>query len=193
MHEIVIDRPEKYNGFTPEMLQQLSEAMAAYEADADAWCALIRAEGKHFTAGLQLDRFDITTSLIEDGAVDPLRLRAPRPSKPVVAAVKGICFTIGIELMLACDLVVAADDTRFGQIEVRRGLMPFGGATMRLVERAALAVQETRRSAQIFLEEGHAAAVAAFSGQLEGLAASEDFAEGVRSFIERRDGIFRGR
>lgn len=241
--EIVIDRPQKYNGFTPEMLSQLSAAFAAYENDPQLWCALVRAEGKHFTAGLQLDRFDITAPLIERGQLDPLALREPRPTKPVVCAVKGICFTIGIELMLACDIVVAAEGTRFGQIEVKRGLMPFGGATIRMVERAGwgnamrwlltgdefdaaealrlgfvqevvapedveararalaqriaaqapLAVQATRRSAELFVEGGPRAATAAFDDQLAALAASEDFAEGVKSFVERRDGDYKGR
>ena len=53
-----------------------------------------------------------------------------------MCAVQGICFTLGIELMLAADIVVAADDCRFAQIEVKRGIMPAGGATVRMVERA---------------------------------------------------------
>jgi enoyl-CoA hydratase len=53
-----------------------------------------------------------------------------------VCAVQGICFTLGIELMLAADIVIAADDCRFAQIEVKRGIMPAGGATVRMVERA---------------------------------------------------------
>ena len=57
-------------------------------------------------------------------------------TKPLVCAVQGICFTLGIELMLAADIVVAADDCRFAQIEVKRGIMPAGGATVRMVERA---------------------------------------------------------
>lgn len=54
----------------------------------------------------------------------------------MVAAVKGICFTIGIELMLAADIVIAADNCRFSQLEVGRGIMPTGGATIRMVQRA---------------------------------------------------------
>ncbi len=49
---------------------------------------------------------------------------------------QGICFTLGIEMMLAADIVIAAADTRFAQLEVKRGLMPTGGATIRMVERA---------------------------------------------------------
>ena len=57
-----------------------------------------------------------------------------RVSKPIVMAVQGICFTIGIELMLAADIRIASEGSRFGQIEVRRGLYPVGGATLRMVQ-----------------------------------------------------------
>jgi enoyl-CoA hydratase/carnithine racemase len=70
------------------------------------------------------------------GLVDPFDLHPPLRTKPVVAAVQGICFTVGIELMLAADIVVAANDARFGQIEVKRGIMANHGATIRMVERA---------------------------------------------------------
>ncbi len=56
----------------------------------------------------------------------------------MVAAVKGITYTLGIELMLAADIVVAADDCRFSQLEVKRGIMATGGATLRMAERAGL-------------------------------------------------------
>jgi enoyl-CoA hydratase/carnithine racemase len=57
-------------------------------------------------------------------------------SKPVVLAVQGTCLTLGVELALASDVVVAADSTRFGQIEVKRGILPFGGATTRFAARS---------------------------------------------------------
>jgi enoyl-CoA hydratase/carnithine racemase len=56
----------------------------------------------------------------------------------MVAAVKGICFTVGIELMLGADIVVAADNCRFAQLEVQRCIMPTGGATLRMAERAGV-------------------------------------------------------
>ncbi|MCH9684978.1 MAG: enoyl-CoA hydratase/isomerase family protein, partial [Deltaproteobacteria bacterium] len=133
---ITIDRPHKYNAFTPEMFGQLAEAYTAYENDDGLWCAVLLAKGPHFTAGLQLDRFTITDQFATEGLVDPLGLLPPLRRKPVVCGVHGICFTIGIELMLATDVVVAASDTRFAQLEVQRGLLPFGGATIRFVERA---------------------------------------------------------
>lgn len=61
-----------------------------------------------------------------------------RRAKPMVVAVKGICFTVGIELMLGADIVVAADDCRFSQLEVQRCIMPTGGATLRMAERAGV-------------------------------------------------------
>ncbi len=240
---IAVDRPRKYNAFTPEMFRQLAEAYTAYEQDDSLWCAVLVAEGPHFTAGLQLDRFTITDQFSPEGLVDPLALLPPFRRKPVVCGVHGICFTIGIELMLATDIVIASPDTRFAQLEVQRGLLPFGGATMRFVERAGwgnamrwlltggefdgtealrlglvqelhpatqvraravalareiaqqapLAVAETRASSMRYLQGGEAAAVADFPDQLQRIAHSEDFAEGVSSFIERRKAQFTGK
>jgi enoyl-CoA hydratase len=137
---IGIDRPKKLNGFSPKMLTELAEAYTAFENDADAWVGVLFAEGKNFTAGLELDNVAPLMrergSLVPQGKVDPLMLRPPLRTKPLVTAVQGICFTIGIELMLASDMVIAADDCRFAQIEVKRGIMPAGGATIRMVERA---------------------------------------------------------
>ena len=137
---IGIDRPAKLNGFTPEMLRGMAQAYTAYEREPRARCAVVYAEGKHFTAGLDLPKMAAhlgsDSLLVEANEVDPFDLRAPFRSKPVIFAVQGICFTLGIEMMLAADIVVAASDARFSQLEVKRGLMPTGGATMRMVERA---------------------------------------------------------
>jgi enoyl-CoA hydratase len=137
---IGIDRPRKLNGFSAKMLVELAEAFTLFERDADAWVGLLYGHGANFTAGLELDKVAALMrergSIVPVGCVDPLSLRPPLRSKPLVCAVQGICFTIGIELMLAADIVIAAEDCRFAQIEVKRGIMPAGGATMRMVERA---------------------------------------------------------
>jgi enoyl-CoA hydratase/carnithine racemase len=137
---IGIDRPAKLNGFTPIMLRGMAQAYTRYEHESEARCAVVFAEGAHFTAGLDLPKvaphLGGNTLLVEDDEIDPFESRPPFRSKPVVFAVHGICFTLGIEMMLAADIVVAASDTRFAQVEVRRGLMPTGGATIRMVERA---------------------------------------------------------
>jgi enoyl-CoA hydratase/carnithine racemase len=137
---IGIDRPAKLNGFTPAMMRGMAQAYTRYEREAEARCAVVFAEGAHFTAGLDLPKvapyLGQNTLLVEDDEIDPFDTRAPFRTKPVVFAVHGICFTLGIEMMLAADVVVAAADTRFAQVEVKRGLMPTGGATIRMVERA---------------------------------------------------------
>ena len=137
---IGIDRPAKLNGFTPVMMRGLAQAYTAFEHEARARCAVVFAEGSHFTAGLDLPKVAAylggNTLLVEEGEIDPFGLRAPFRSKPVIVAVQGICFTLGVELMLAADIVIAAADTRFAQLEVKRGLLPTGGATFRMVERA---------------------------------------------------------
>jgi enoyl-CoA hydratase len=177
------------------------------------------------------------------GRVDPFDLFAPLRTKPVVVAVQGVCFAVGIELMLAADMVVAAEDTRFGQIEVRRGIFANQGATLRIVERAGcgnamrylltgdefdaatalrlglvqevvptgtqfgralelaerigrqapLAVAEMIRSARTGVMHGWPAASADFGPAQAILMRTEDAAEGLRGFHEKREGIFTGR
>ncbi|MBM3490603.1 MAG: crotonase/enoyl-CoA hydratase family protein [Alphaproteobacteria bacterium] len=137
---IVIDRPAKLNGFTPKMLAELAGAYTRLECEDAARVGVLSAQGAHFTAGLDLPKVAPLIrrgdNLVPAGCIDPLDRYPPRRAKPVVAAVKGITYTIGIELMLAADIVVAASDCRFAQLEVRRGIMATGGATLRMVERA---------------------------------------------------------
>jgi len=137
---IEIDRAPKRNGFTPEMIAEYSAAISAYEADETAYCALLHAAGEHFTAGLDLARatqvWDRGESLYPAHLHDMFDLREPRRRKPLVIAVQGICFTVGVELMLTADIVVAAQDCRFAVSEVTRGIMACGGATIRLSGRA---------------------------------------------------------
>ena len=244
-----IDRREKYNGFTPRMLEELAEAYRRLDEDPALRAGVLFGHGPHFTAGLDLPKF---VSGMQEGApakaradaerVDPVALgRACR--KPVVAAVHGITYTLGIELMLGADIVVAADDCRFAQIEPKRGIMATGGATFRFVERggwgnamyhlllmdefdaaearrcglvqevvpagtqltratelarkiaamAPLAIQATKASARVYAKEGEAACIAALAPTQRVLSKSEDAAEGVRSFVERREPKFVGR
>lgn len=133
---IGLDRAAKRNAFDLAMLRQLAEAMTTYEDDPSLRCAVIFAHGEHFTAGLDLSEVGPAVArgepLFPAGAVDPLGLHGRVRSKPLIMAAQGWCLTIGIELLLAADIRVAAADTRFGQIEIRRGIFPFGGATLRL-------------------------------------------------------------
>jgi len=141
---IGIDRPTKLNGFTPEMFQQIAQAFTDYENNSNALCAVVFSHGPHFTAGIDLPKIALymksgnreSEILYPKGLIDPLGLRGLIRTKPVVCAVRGITFTYGLELSLACDVTIAADNCRFSQLEVLRGIMPTGGATIRFVQRA---------------------------------------------------------
>jgi len=131
-----LDRAAKRNAFDVAMYHALARAYAVLARDDELRAGVLFAHGDHFTAGLDLAQFapvfaSGAWSVPADG-VDPLGLAGPRLDKPVVCAVQGICFTIGIELMLATDIRVAARGVRLGQIEIKRGIYPVGGATTRL-------------------------------------------------------------
>jgi len=240
-------RAAKRNAFNLQMLRELAAAYGRLEDDPELRCLVLFAHGDHFTAGLDLAEVGPHVAaggeLHVEGGVDPLDLAGRRRVKPVVMAVQGYCYTIGVELSLAADVVVASRDARFTQFEVRRGIMPFGGATLRFaqvagyqnamryiltgdvfdaeeahrigvvqeltdpgqqVERAIalgesiarqapLAVQAARANAKLAMEQGHAAAYGALMTKARALMVTEDAAEGLRSFMERREADFRGR
>ncbi len=131
---IGLDRVAKRNAFDRAMLNALALAYTELEHDNEMRCGVLFAHGEHFTAGLELTQFASSLGQFEypAGVIDPLGLRGPRLTKPLISAVQGICLTVGIELLLATDIRIAASDARFAQIEIKRGLFPFGGATIRL-------------------------------------------------------------
>jgi enoyl-CoA hydratase len=247
---IGINRPAKYNGFTPRMYRELGEAYTLLDDDAQLLVGVLHAFGPHFTAGLDLPTIAPLMmrgeKAVPAGLVEPTDLGTPgyrRRRKPMVVAVKGITFTLGIELMLAADIVIAADNCRFSQLEVKRGIMATGGATLRMAQRAGLgnamlhlltgdefgsaealrlnfvqkvvpageeldealrvakaiaqqaplAVAATRLNALKAVEEGPLAAMQDFIAVQQRLSNSEDAAEGVQSFIEKRPARFSGR
>ncbi|TFC80181.1 crotonase/enoyl-CoA hydratase family protein [Cryobacterium sp. TMS1-20-1] len=133
---IGFNRPEKRNAADFALLRQLALAYGKLDRDPELRVGLVYAVGEHFTAGLDLA--DIGPRLgpaglemVPEGGINPWQVDGESLSKPVVIAVQGTCLTLGIELMLASDIVVAAESTKFGQIEVARGILPFGGATIR--------------------------------------------------------------
>jgi enoyl-CoA hydratase len=134
---IRLNRPEKLNALTPAMYHDLCRAYAQLSADANLRAAVLYAEGKHFTAGLELDLWTPAMAsgigfAPNEGEIDVFGLQGTRHSKPVVIAVQGYCFTWGVEALLNTEIRVAASDTQFAMLEVQRGIYPCGGATLRL-------------------------------------------------------------
>ena len=245
---IGLNRPRKRNAFNVEMIVQLGRAYEMLERDDELRCGVLFAHGDHFTAGLDLAEVGpaLATGNLTypDDARDPWRNDGKPWTTPVIAAVQGWCMTLGIELLLAADIRLASHDVRFAQLEVQRGIYPFGGATIRLpreagwgnamrwllsgdefdageahrigliqeivepgaqLERAVelaeriatrsapLGVRTTLRAAQRVLTEGNAAAAARLTEDMVALLQTQDGAEGMMSFIERRPANFVGR
>lgn len=138
---IGLNRPEQKNLFNEEMIFDLAAALGELERDPELRCGLLFAHGKHFTLGLDLG--NIAKSIVKDGerqypegSLDPWGKKEPFRTKPLICAVHGLCLTLGIELALNSDIRLAATGTRFLQLEVKRGIYPFGGATSRFVHEA---------------------------------------------------------
>ncbi|MBV9278597.1 MAG: crotonase/enoyl-CoA hydratase family protein [Chloroflexi bacterium] len=141
-----LDRVAKRNAFDLPMYRELAQAYGELERDPALRCGVLFAHGDHFTAGLDLKELvprlpegypeGTRPFALPEGAIDPLQLASPFRATPLVIAVQGLVFTIGVELLLAADVRVAASDARFAQLEVQRGLYPFGGATIRFVREA---------------------------------------------------------
>jgi enoyl-CoA hydratase len=120
-----------------DLMSQLSTHLTAFEEDDDLWVAVLDPAGEHTTAGLDMPKFfgpTATAKPIPEDHVDPFALHR-RTTKPVISVVHGITYTIGIEMMLAADIVIAADTARFCQMESKRGIAPLGGAHFRFLTR----------------------------------------------------------
>ena len=247
---IEINRPKKYNAMNQEMYHQLSQAYFKLDSDADLRVGLVHAIGPHFTSGLELTDWAGTFDsgkgfpFDKENEIDPFYIMSDaRCRKPIIVAVQGYCYTWGFEMMLNTDIRVAATDTRFGMLEVRRGFFPSGGATLRLPKEigwgnamrymltgdeisaaeayrlglvqhltepgqqfdkalelarrvasaAPLGVQGALKSCRVAALQGEEAVKATIFQDVAEVMKSEDMKEGVMSFIERRDAVFKGK
>lgn len=244
---IGLNRPTKKNAFNLAMLRELSAAIGEYEANPELRAAVIFAHGEVFTSGLDL--MDVAPAMgsgdgiVLPGAYDPLGVHGKARTKPMLCAVQGLCLTIGIELMLASDINILADNAKMAQIEIKRGIFPFGGANQRwaqlsgwgnamrylltgdefdaaeayrmgiaqevvpadqvlpralalaetIAAQAPLGVQATLRSARMSQEKGMEASIAELVPEIKRLMVTQDAAEGVMSFMQRRPAVFTGR
>lgn len=142
--EICLDRPRKMNAFDKDMFMGLGRALALLEDDPQLRVGVLRANGTVFTSGMDIvsagplaarGEIVMPEDLVDLTEVQP---KARRRTKPVIAAVHGRCLNLGVELIGAADIVLAAEGTVFGQQEVARGLFPFGSATVNLAPKIGL-------------------------------------------------------
>ncbi|TML29403.1 MAG: enoyl-CoA hydratase/isomerase family protein [Actinobacteria bacterium] len=210
VRHVVLDRPEKRNALNGELVQALGVALKAAANDPEVRCVVIRGEGPMFSSGMD---FSDLVGLSQA----PENLRAFRReiletwnlceemAKPTVCQVHGACIGGALELALACDLRVAAEDAMLGLPETRVGLIPDVGGSSRLPAVVGLGrAKELIMCAPIAI--GHAkrvmdaAAKPALAATLEQevtvqelCARSQDYSEGARALAEKRQPEFSGR
>ncbi|MEJ8851181.1 enoyl-CoA hydratase/isomerase family protein [Variovorax rhizosphaerae] len=131
---ITLNRPEKLNAFTDEMLDRWVEALEACRVDAEVRVIVITGTGRAFTTGGDVDSFGasaaLTPALIKQRLVQGIQ-RLPRKmaeiDKPIIAALNGFATGGGLDIALACDIRFAAESARMAETYARMGLIPGGG------------------------------------------------------------------
>lgn len=131
---IQMNRPDSLNALSDEMMGELTAAFDRFEADDAILCIILTGSKRAFSGGADVREIHAKTfpqSYYEDFITKNWE-RAARARKPVIAAVAGYAIGGGCELAMMCDIILAADNARFGQPEIRLGVMPGAGATQRL-------------------------------------------------------------
>ena len=130
---IRLNRPQALNALNVALKAELSQAIDAFEADDKIGCLLITGNDKAFAAGADIKEMaDMTFIEAYLGNFAGTWDRAAKARKPIVAAVAGFALGGGCELAMHCDLIIAADNAKFGQPEIKLGVIPGIGGTQRL-------------------------------------------------------------
>ncbi len=165
---LTLDRPDAMNAIDPETVRQFDEALSQVERDPELKVGVVTGTGQAFCSGADLKAVGRISGLQERAAAAYEFLRAANAlmrridtfPKPIIAAVNGVAFAGGLELVLCCDLVIASETAVFGDVHARHGLIPGWGGSVRLprkigVNRAKeLLLTGETRSAAVMREWG---------------------------------------
>jgi enoyl-CoA hydratase/carnithine racemase len=244
---VTLNRPEKYNALDLNLLRRLQAVVAELGEDAEARVIVLRGTDRFFSTGMDLDDLAGVASVADThrvlGVFREANAALERCPKPIIAAIAGWCLTGGLELALACDIRVAADNARFGITSARIGSVAGAGGTQRLprligpgrakellfaaepidaheadriglvnrvvplgqevpaalalaelfARRAPLSLWFAKTAVNVGLTMPLDAALAFEAGLTAQLFTTEDKAEGMRAFLEKRAAEFRGR
>jgi len=131
---ITLNRPKQLNALNDQLMDELGAALLAFDADPGIGCMVITGSEKAFAAGADIGA--MATYSFMDAYLGEYITRnwetLKRVRKPVIAAVAGFALGGGCELAMSCDFIIAADSARFGQPEIKLGIIPGAGGTQRL-------------------------------------------------------------
>ncbi len=130
---ITLNRPQALNALNQGLIDELNQALDGFEADGGIGCIVVTGSDKAFAAGADIKEMQ-SKSYMDAYLGDFIASweRITRVRKPVIAAVAGFALGGGCELAMSCDFIIAADTAKFGQPEIKLGVMPGAGGTQRL-------------------------------------------------------------
>lgn len=154
-----LNRPDKLNALNYDLMTRVIEALERFDADPDVRCMLLTGDERAFAAGADIAEM-AEASMIEMYHRNMFGrwVRIQQIQKPIVAAVSGYALGGGCELMMHCDIIIAAETARFGQPEINLGIIPGAGGTQRLTRAVgkAQAMDLILTGRMITAQEAHA-------------------------------------
>ena len=131
---ITLDRPKQLNALNTDLMIELGQALKGFDSDTNIGCIIITGNEKAFAAGADIaamSNYDFSDVYATDFITKDWEI-IRQIRKPVIAAVSGFALGGGCELAMMCDFIIAADNAKFGQPEIKLGIIPGAGGTQRL-------------------------------------------------------------
>jgi enoyl-CoA hydratase len=130
---IKLNRSAALNALSSELMKELLEALNGFDNDDSIYCIILTGSDKVFSAGADIKEMSAQSSVeaLKEGNLERFD-SISKIRKPIIAAVAGYCFGGGLELAMACDIIIVAENARLGQPEINIGVMPGAGGTQRL-------------------------------------------------------------